>query len=276
MEAHAFSEAVQKGDPDRYLAILYAPADRREALWALYAFDLEIAEIRHRVREPLPGEIRIQWWRDVIAAGGEAGGHPLADALLDTIRNHSLPVQAFENYLDARIFDLYADPMPSRNDLEGYCGETSGAMMQLAALILEPEAASDAGALSGHGGCALEITRILHRLPADRARGQCFVPVDLLAAAGITPEAFVVGNSRPAEQRVIEAMQALAREHLEEFRSRAAALPASLRPAFLPLAPVPAMLARMAAADQLSGGRLSGLPAWRRHWLIFRRAARGW
>src|SRR5690606_19206502 len=103
----------------------------------------ETAAIRDRVSQPLPGEIRLQWWRDVISAGSaEAGaGHPVAEALLRAIERHKLPRQAFLNYLDARIFDLYDDPMPTRGDLEGYCGETAAAIIQLSSIVLDADAA---------------------------------------------------------------------------------------------------------------------------------------
>ena len=83
-------EAVRAADRDRYLSVLYAPEDKRPALFALYAFNAEIASVRDRIREALPGEIRLQWWRDAIAKG-EAGGHPLAEALLAAISRHGLP-----------------------------------------------------------------------------------------------------------------------------------------------------------------------------------------
>ncbi|MBW7947531.1 MAG: squalene/phytoene synthase family protein, partial [Sphingomonadaceae bacterium] len=131
--------ALRRSDPDRYLSTLYAPLPLRGTLDVLYRFNAEIASIRDRIREPLPGEVRIQWWRDVLAAGrAAAGGYPLAEALHDVIGRHTLPLDAFDRYLEARIFDLYDDPMPSRADLEGYCGETASAVIQLAALMLEP------------------------------------------------------------------------------------------------------------------------------------------
>ena len=117
-------EAVRGADRDRYLSVLYAPADKRAPLFALYAFNAEIASVRDRIREALPGEIRLQWWRDAIA-NDEAGGHPLAEALLAAISSHNLPTKPFDDYLEARIFDLYDDPMPGRAELEGYCGETA-------------------------------------------------------------------------------------------------------------------------------------------------------
>ncbi len=63
---------VREADRDRYLATLFAPADRRGALFSLYAFDIEISRIRDVAHEPMPGEIRLQWWREVLE--GEARG----------------------------------------------------------------------------------------------------------------------------------------------------------------------------------------------------------
>ena len=60
-EAYAHcAELVREQDQDRYIAGLYAPEDRRAALYALYAFSLEIARVRALVSEPLPGEVKIK------------------------------------------------------------------------------------------------------------------------------------------------------------------------------------------------------------------------
>jgi len=78
---------VRKADRDRYLATLFAPADRRGALFALYAFDIEMSRIRDLARESMPGEIRLQWWREVLegARTGEAAANPVAASLLGTL-----------------------------------------------------------------------------------------------------------------------------------------------------------------------------------------------
>lgn len=275
--AKLVAQAVRAADHDRYLSALYAPPDRREALFSLYAFNLEIAGVRDRIREPLPGEVRLQWWRDVIAAtaSGTATGHPVADALRATIERYHLPTHALENYLEARVFDLYDDPMPSRTDLEGYCGETAGALIQLAAMLLDAAAAPDFAAVAGHAGCAQAITGLLQLLPLHRARGQCYVPRDILAAAGTNPESFVAADDPEAAGRVIAAMIALAREHLAHFQRAATKLPQTLRPAFLPLALTAAYLHRLQDAGA-GKGDTGDLGPWRRHWLLFRHARRGW
>ena len=125
------------------------------------------------------------------------GGHPLAEALLAAIGRHNLPKKPFDDYLEARIFDLYDDPMPGRAELEGYCGETASALIQLAALVLDAAGRAGRAEAAGHAGCAQAITGLIRLIPMHRARGQCYVPRDMLAAAGTTPEAFVAGDATP-------------------------------------------------------------------------------
>ena len=264
---------VGAADPDRRLSVLYAPADKRDALFNLYAFDAEIVGIRDRVREALSGEIRLQWWRDTLAAGVPVG-NPLADAVNDAIRRYDLPPPAFDHTCEARIFDLYDDPMPSRTDLEGYLGETEGTVIQLAALILDRDAAMTHAGIAGHAGCARGIARLLHRLPVWRMRGQCFFPRDVLAAAGTTPEGFAAGEAGTAG--AVAAMHALACEHLAAFERQAADLPASLRPAYLPLAVTPKLLAALSDAQDVLGGSVGTVLPWTRHRVTLWRALRGW
>ena len=75
---------VREGDRDRYLAMLFAPADTRPHLFALYAFNLEIALVRERITEPAAGEIRFQWWREVLE-GPRRAGDPLTHSPLPLV-----------------------------------------------------------------------------------------------------------------------------------------------------------------------------------------------
>lgn len=264
------AQGLRAADQDRYLSTLYAPSDKRAALTALYAFNAEIASIRDRVSEPLPGEVRLQWWRDVLAAGTveAAAGHPIASELIAAVNAYKLPVAALQAMLNAREFDLYDDPMPSRADLEGYLGETASALIQLGAIVLDSDEVQASADAAGHAGCAQGIAGIIRLLPLHRARGQCYIPADILAAVGTSRDALLAGDASAA--RAVEAMAAFGRHHQSAFEALAGKLQASLKPAFLPAALTPAYLnaAEKAGANALT--RSPGIAAWRRQWIMFR------
>lgn len=278
MSATDLLEELRRSDPDRHLSVLYAPEAVRPALAALYAFNVEIAAVRDRVSQPLPGEIRLQWWRDLIGSGetGEGAASPLSEALLDAISRYRLPRDAFERMLDARIFDLYDDPMPSVSDLEGYAGETASALIQLASLVIAPDKAPAFATAAGHAGCAQAVAGLLRSLPIHMARGQCFVPLDVLAAAGLDRDRFLARQDKAAVARAISAMVALGREHHAAFVAHARRLPSSLRPAYLPLATVPASLDLVQKAGAGAADAVVAVSPIRRQAAGLRRALTGW
>src|SRR6202012_3984343 len=111
---------------DRFVPARFPPAGVRKHLYALYAFNGEIARVRELAREALPGEIRLQWWRDAIVgeARGEGSANPVAAALLDTISPCRLPADPLIRLIDAHAFDLYDDAMATLADLDAYARDT--------------------------------------------------------------------------------------------------------------------------------------------------------
>src|SRR5438067_12028668 len=90
----ACAATVRKHDPDRYFSALFAPAEKRPFLFALYAFNHEIARIGETVREPMMGEIRLQWWRETVgsARAGEPREHDVARALAAPVARIDRPI----------------------------------------------------------------------------------------------------------------------------------------------------------------------------------------
>ena len=87
---------------------------------------------------------------------------------------------------NARIFDLYSDPMPTMNDLEGYCGEVHAAPLRLAMMALIDGGDPGGADAAGHAGVAIGMTQTLSDLPNDLRHGRMYLPADLLARHGIT------------------------------------------------------------------------------------------
>jgi phytoene synthase len=269
---------VRDGDPDRYFATLFAPADKRGALFALYAFSLEVARVRESVSAALPGEIRLQWWRDFLEgeARGEAEANPVAHALRDTIDRFSLPRQALLDLIDARLFDLYDDLFPTTGDLEGYCGETSSALMRLGAIVLANGADPGGADLAGHAGVAYAVVGLVRAFPWHARRGQVYVPADMLARYGVTREDIATGRGGPGLTSALADMRALARRHLDRVEGLRGTVEARAAPAFLALALAPGYLARMERADYDPFRTVIDRPQWVKQWVLWREARRAW
>jgi phytoene synthase len=261
-------------DRDRWISTLFVTGDRRDALVALYAFNLEIARVRDVVSDPLPGEMRFQWWRDLLSgqARGDANAHPVAAALMRAIRRYALPVPALQALIEARTFDLYDDPMPTLTDLEGYCGETSSVLIRLATFILADGADPGGVDVAGHAGVAYALTGLLRALPFHAARGQVFLPADLMARHGVEREDVLSGKETPALRALLADLRARARHHLDATRRGIAALPPAAAPALLPVALVEPYLRQMERPRYRVFATPVTLPTWRAIWTVWRAA----
>ena len=250
-QAAEFCAALVRGhDFARYAATLFVPADQRRALLAVYAFNVEISRVREQVTQPLPGEMRLQWWTDMLAGTGHGGveGNPVAAELTLAIRNSRLPVERLSRLIDEHQFDLYNDPMPTMAALEGYVTDTSSALFALSAEIAGP-LSGEIEHLARHAGLAQGIALVLAALPIDASRRQLFVPLQLLQGHGSSMEEVFAGKWTPNLRAALDQLIGEVREHLKTALALLQNAPPEVRPVFLPLALVTRDLERMSRAD---------------------------
>jgi phytoene synthase len=268
-------DQVRASDKDRFLATLFAPAAPRGLLFALYAFNLEIAGVRDRVREPMAGEIRLQWWRDVLNGerASEAAANPVAAALLETIAHCALPAEPLRDLIEAHAFDLYDDPMPTRAALDAYAHKTAGVVFDQAARICGgvTRAVEEA---AEHAGKAHAITDLLRRFARAASRHQVFVPAELLERHGTRVEEVTAGQASEGLRAALAALRTDARRNLVGFELLLPVLPAATMPAFLPLALVPGYLTRMVRDDYDPFHTPIEVAQWRRQWTLWCAARR--
>lgn len=263
-------DLVRSRDRDRWLADGLLPSDKRRHALAIHAFSYEVARIRETIHEAMPGEIRLQWWVDAIEgeARGDVGGHPVAAALIDTIRRFSLRRSGFVNLLEARRFDLYDDAMPTLNDLEGYAGETASVLFLEVAQVLCDGADPKAADAAGHAGVAYALTGLMRALPIHARRNQVYLPADLLRAKGIEPDDVRQGRKAEELAAVLAGLRNSAAGHLDKALATLAGADARAKPAFLPLAFVTPYLKALAKAPPY--GPVAEVAAWRKPWLLWR------
>ncbi len=202
-DAAAFcADLVRTHDFARYASTLFVPAIERRALLAIYAFNVEVSRVHEQVSQPLPGEMRLQWWTDLLAGQGHGGveGNPVAAELLLAIRNFRLPAERLSRLIAEHQFDLYNDPMPSMAALEGYADATSSALFLLAARVTA-RPSEEIDHLARHAGLAVGIAQVIASLPRDASRRQLFVPLQMLQQHGSGLEEVFSGKQTPSHAR---------------------------------------------------------------------------
>ena len=240
----ACEEMVRRRDPDRFFAALFAPSAKRKYLYALYAFNYELAHIAEVVREPMLAEIRLAWWRETMegARAGKPRNHDVSRAMVEVLAENDLPAALFERMIEARSYDASPDVFADFDALEAYCDATSGTLMRLAALIL----GGDAEDLAREAGTAYALSGLLRAIPFHAARRKLYLPTDILRIQNSSPDEIFAGQGGGGLEKVKRTIAWRAREHLATARK--CAVPRGTLAAFLPAALVPLYLRKPDAA----------------------------
>jgi phytoene synthase len=262
---------VRKQDYDRYIAALFAPEAVRADLFAIYAFNYEIAKIAETVRNPVAGQIRLQWWRERIEEiyAGAPARTETGTALASAVARHGLDRSLFDDLIDARESDLDPAPFSGLPQVEAYADATSGNVMRLAARVLGAGGTLDK--VAREAGIAYAVTGLLRALPFHAAHSHIAMPADEMARAGVTPDQLLGGRMSPAIATVIARMSDVAAAHYHrvkrtERRFLPAILPSALVPAFIRI------LNRSGFDAYRDSAEIAG---YRRQWILLRAAMRG-
>jgi phytoene synthase len=228
----ACATLVRQLDPDLFHAALFAPEPARERLMVLYAYDIELSKAAARASEPLIAQMRLQWWRDLVAgiqAGEPPSQHEVAGPLYGLLGDHPLPAADLALLIDAREIELQG-PMDA-DRFGAWVDGRFGALTRLAAHLLAGEnpAARQAATAVGHAMGVAFAMRHAVTLAAE---------ANLYLLPGLAPEgrAELARGRTSAQARDIAnrlAEQALAR--LDDARAGRGNVPKAAVPALLPV-----------------------------------------
>ena len=228
-------ETLHAFTPDQGMACGFIPADKRDAILTLYAFSAEMQAVKWRTREPMMGEVRLQWWREALLGerpSAEVEAHPLARHVLQGLQHFHLPVSGLVNLVDCMMDDLYDDPPEDMTALELYCGQTVSVLLRYASLMLADGQEAGPADLAGPAGVAFALTQIVHDLPARLRGGRILIPATLFNDIGL--EQSQVHSITDASQMrlLVSPLLDLAQKRFDEFKTQSSALPYNIRPAF--------------------------------------------
>ncbi len=216
---------VRRADPDRFLTVLFAPSDRREALFTLYAFNNELARARDAASNPVLALIRLQWWREVVE--GAARPHEVATPLAALLAAGLLDQAELAAIVDAREAEV--DTIDTLEEWRAMLLAGPGGLAVAAGRLLGVPGSDALRRL----GAAYGAAGVLRSVTALASRGRCLLPVATLAEYGLSPEAVIADPTGPAVGSALAALARQARPWLASSRSVprpaiAAALPAVL------------------------------------------------
>jgi len=260
-------------DQDRYLTALFAPPERRDALFALYAFNQELARARESVKEPFMGLMRLQWWRDALREidEGRPRAHAVIRPLAEAIAAHGLERGLLERLMDARERDMTSEPPADLPALLDYADGSSATLVLLALKVLgQPgPALEEAGR---NLGIAWALIGIARAIPFHAAQRRLYLPADLMAKSGLSTRQLFERGSSPALRPIVETLAGEAGRRLAAVRRTKGGLPRRYHPVFLQATLAAGHLRRLKAAaydpfdvrvQEAPPGRIWGL-AWHR------------
>ncbi|SHG35878.1 squalene/phytoene synthase family protein [Cognatishimia maritima] len=160
---------VQKGDPDRFLAIMSGPVALREKLFPLYAMNVEVARAPWVTQESMIAEMRLQWWRDAldeIATGGQVRRHEVVTPLASILSAEQ--AKALDELVLARRWDIYKDPFEDAAQFHAHLEKTSGLLLSVAWQLAGGSPEADVSAI----GYADGLARWFQAIPALEASGR--------------------------------------------------------------------------------------------------------
>lgn len=228
MSVAACAALVQRGDPDRFAAVMAAPPALRGGLFALYAFNLEVARTPWATREPMLAEMRLQWWADAIdclAMGAAVPVHEVATPLAEALRGlDPAPLAAL---IEARRLDIAGTPLTDAA-FSAYLNDTAGGLLWMAARLSGAPAAAEAAVREF--GWAMGLANQFLALPALEGAGRCLMPAT-------DPDSL-----RDLARRGLDAL-----DHAAAARGQ---VPAASRPALYAGAQARGVLRRVAAAPE--------------------------
>jgi phytoene synthase len=267
---------LRRHDPDRFLTALFAPSDRREALFALYAFNLEVARTREMVREPMLGRMRLQWWRDTIEElyEGTPRRHYVVDALAQAFVRRVPWRPEFDRLIDARELDMEGEGPPTIAALIAYVDATSASLVRLALEMLDDRPDESLARQATHVGVAWGLAGLLRAVPFHARHRRLYLPADLVAEAGLNVADLFELRRSPALSETVRRIADIARTELAAARALPRPSRAAL-PALLPGTLAAQYLARLAAAGHDPfDARVQARPPWSAAKLVAAQALR--
>jgi phytoene synthase len=273
-QSYAICKGIAKREAKNfYYAFVALPAERRNAICAIYAFMRKADDLSDD--ESIPREQRrcnLDAWLAAWHAANATGetGDPVFVAVRDATRRFKVPLSLLDELVAGTTMDLRAassdvpDTYATFEDLYRYCYLVASVVGLVCIRIFgytDPRAEK----LAEETGVAFQLTNILRDVAEDAARSRVYLPLEDLAAHNISVESLLrhkAGAEATSGERVLFAE--IARRAEQYYESADLLLPLidrESRPALWVLVSIyHALLKRIERADYDVFSRRASVP----------------
>ncbi len=206
------AEVTRRSSSNFYYAFMLLPAERRRALYAVYAFCRFVDDIADDQSIRDPALLLARWREELERVYGGAPTRPISRALADVARHFSIPRVYFDEVIAGVEMDLSRRRYATFEELRLYCYRVASAVGLICIEVFgysNPETKVYAENL----GIAFQITNILRDVREDAARGRIYLPLEDLAHFGVTEDEILRGVYSDAFVRLMEFEANRAREY---------------------------------------------------------------
>lgn len=244
---------VEAAGTSFYWAMRVLPWDRRNGMYAVYAFCREVDDIADEERAVEHKLMALAAWREEIDALYRGRPqHLVARALWEPVRRYALRQEDFLAIIAGMEMDAREDiRAPDLATLDLYCARVASAVGHLSVHVFG-DSGDAAHAVAESLGRALQLTNILRDLAEDAARHRLYLPREVLDRHGIRGSDPITVLRHPGLPAVCRDVAAIAENH---FQEAARAMTLCARRAMRPAAVMAAIYCATLSALRRSGWR---------------------
>jgi len=209
------AEVTRQSSSNFYYAFMLLPAERRRALYAVYAFCRFVDDIADDGTVAQPAMLLERWREELRKVFNGAVERPVSRALADNVRRFNIPQRYFEEVIDGVEMDLTRKRYATFAELSLYCRRVASAVGLICIEIFgyrNPATRVYAERL----GLAFQLTNILRDVREDAARDRIYLPLEDLARFGVSEQEILQSAYTPGFNQLMEFEAARARQFYQE------------------------------------------------------------
>ncbi|MEM4390073.1 MAG: presqualene diphosphate synthase HpnD [Candidatus Micrarchaeia archaeon] len=194
-EAYRYCQDVaRRNDTNFYLGFQFLPKDKRNAVFACYAFCRYVDDIADELG---PGakveELLDRWERDLDACYAGKADHPITIALADAVKRYGIPKAPFKGLIEGCRMDQRIKRYATFRDLLKYCNRVATTISTISLSIFGYKN-KNAKKYGRYLSLALQLTNILRDVGEDARRGRIYLPLEELKRFGYSEAELLRGE----------------------------------------------------------------------------------